>query len=243
LDSPPLGTSGLAFGNGVFVMLDNTGRIRSSPDGGNWALGEILTGVQRLSFAHDRFFATGMGNDLAGRLLTSVDGLTWQETAPLPAGLFISGVVRVDDQWLAFGEALFDQLGGVNGVLLESSDLVVWTPVVVPTSNVIYTALAFPGGVLMAGGGGAVLVSPDGTPTPVSPLLPLPVITFTPDPVNPLDRLTLSGRRGQIVQVQAAYDLPLWHTIGVITMEADTETVEIIPPIGQDRQFYRLNAP
>ncbi len=245
LESPPVNILALAYGNGTFVLLENGGRLRTSSDGIDWTIRDTLTEVNRLTFAHDRFFATGMGGNFSGLMLTSGDGVTWQEVPSVAAatpGINLSGVARAGEKWLAFGEVLFPQFGGVNGVLLESPDLVEWTPVPVPTSNPLFAARPVFGGVLVAGARDTLLFSPDGISAPVPPAPPLPTLELVAEESGDF-RLTLRGQAGQTVLLQASTDMVAWTTVETITLVSDTETVELVGPVPADRRFFRLVAP
>ena len=67
--------SGIAFGNGIFVAVGNSGHIRTTTDGVDWNPQDAGTTAHfnNVSFANDRFIATGD----SGALLSSPDGVTW----------------------------------------------------------------------------------------------------------------------------------------------------------------------
>lgn len=238
--------SALTYGNGLFMFLENNGRIRTSPDGITWTSGPQLSNVNRLTFAHDRFFATGMGSNFSGRILTSTDGVTWTTEASVGPGTSILGVAREGSRWLTWGDAtLGTNLAGVNGLLYESTDLITWTPVPVPVSTRLSSLLVQPGGVVIGGRSRTILFSPDGTPVPLSTALPLPQISLSTETATPHRLFTMTGRQGQTVKLETSSDTSTWQTVETITLRNNTETVEFIEPgpTEPSRRFFRLTTP
>jgi hypothetical protein len=234
----------VSYGNGTFVLLEADGRAQTSPDGAQWTIRDVIApNLINVTFAHDRFFATGMGQDLAGRIFTSGDGVAWQPLPPFGPGVQITGVIRFGERWLAWGEVAFSGLGTFNGFVVESDDLQTWTTVPVPTSVPITSLMSQPGGLLIAGRSATIMLSPDGGTVPLSPLLALPEIALESDFDATTRRLTLFGRQGQNVILQVSNGLGAWTTVETITLRNDTETVELIEPVPSDQRFFRLAAP
>jgi hypothetical protein len=67
--------AGIAYGNGVFVAVGNSGHIRTTTDGVDWTPQNADTTAHLNHVVHlnDRFLATGD----SGALLSSPDGVTW----------------------------------------------------------------------------------------------------------------------------------------------------------------------
>ena len=106
---------GVAFGNGTFVAVGQSGRIFSSADNGaSWdtrnSSGSILNGV---AFGNGTFVAVGDG----GRILTSSNLSTWNTT--YSSGPDLNGV--------AFGNSTFVVVGD-SGTILTSSNGSSWDP-------------------------------------------------------------------------------------------------------------------
>lgn len=68
-------TSGIAFGNGIFVAVGTSGNIQTTPDGVTWTPQESGTTAHfnGIAFVNDRFLALGD----SGTILSSPNGITW----------------------------------------------------------------------------------------------------------------------------------------------------------------------
>jgi len=88
-------------------------------------------------------------------ILTSPDGINWQNNAGNLTNIFID-VVGNDSasNFIAIGD---------NGTIATSPDLKKWTPQTSPTTVRLFTAFWYNGQFLALGNGGTTLTSPDGT--------------------------------------------------------------------------------
>lgn len=117
----------IAYGNGLFVAVDNYDRIYTSPDGVKWTtktlpgLGDFVTrDIKALTYANGLFVAVGEHNsDNTPSLVTSPDGVNWTDQAldVKVRGAF-NGVAYGNNQFVAVGE----------GMIFSSPDGVKWVP-------------------------------------------------------------------------------------------------------------------
>jgi len=153
--SNPIPTGGsissVAYGNGGFVAIGGSGTLLSSSDGITWTAAPPLpyAYADRLTFAHDRFFAS-VGASYPGHLIESLDGRNWIDVS----GSVGSAVVYCNGQYVSLGY-------GFSGV---STDGVQWTFAVPPAlSGLSLQSIACDGTVAVGvGSGGAIVTSTDG---------------------------------------------------------------------------------
>lgn len=68
-------TYGIAFGNGIFMLLSNKKYIYTSTDGITWThIATLTANYDNLFFANDRFFVLKSGS-----IAHSIDGITWTQ--------------------------------------------------------------------------------------------------------------------------------------------------------------------
>jgi hypothetical protein len=136
------GFSGLAYGNGVWVVLgetqgdENVLRWATSSDGVHWtpasqALPEGYSSVYRLFFAQGRFVLFERRNDRSGVnvevfIHTSLDAVSWS-ARQMPSGALFGSAMASD------GQRTLAVLGGPQ--LWDSSDLASWKPRPLPASS------------------------------------------------------------------------------------------------------------
>jgi photosystem II stability/assembly factor-like uncharacterized protein len=102
----------VTYGDGTFVAAGPFGTLWISRDGIDWRQvgspgGDILNGLQGLTYGHGQFAGVGFGTVLA-----SIDGVTWIERSAIPAAHL---------QRIAYGNGRFVAVGHGN-VLVASAD-------------------------------------------------------------------------------------------------------------------------
>lgn len=107
---------GVAFGNGVYVIVSSSGYISYSTDLTTWTeLPAFANGFRYLVFALGKFYT--VDNTGAGAVWDSVDGSAWNESALSPDGL----------SYIGFHNNLLIA-SGQNGFMATSPDGSTWTP-------------------------------------------------------------------------------------------------------------------
>ena len=154
---------GIAYGNGVFVAVANSGsgnRVMTSPDGITWTI--------RQSVNDNQWVGVGYGNalfvvvSLTGtndRIMTSPDGITWTSRTS-PANLLWRSVVWGNDRFVAVAS---------NGTgadrVMTSTDGITWT-LQTAAAALSWQSVTFGDGLFVAvasdGVGNRVMTSPDG---------------------------------------------------------------------------------
>ena len=147
--------AGAAYGNGIYMVVGESGTILTSSDGGTWTrrTSGITKGLWAIAFGGDTFVAVGQ----SGTILTSPDGVTW---TPRISGTTndLNGVIYADSTFVAVGET-----PGVGAAtILTSPDGMVWTSrvsgVMIPLNGVAYGNSTF----VAVGDLGTIRTSPDG---------------------------------------------------------------------------------
>jgi hypothetical protein len=147
----------LAFDGARFQAVGN-GRIVSSVDGMNWTATYIGgTTLASIACGNGISLALGYGPGAVQVTLRSTDGTTWVPVPPAPVATPAGCPV-------AFGNNLFVAVGvpaGGGSGICSTRDGSAWA---LP-NNPGYTpsAIIYASGMFVAGGGGDVLLSPDGT--------------------------------------------------------------------------------
>lgn len=144
---------GISYGNGLYVIVLENGRISTSTDAVTW--------VSRNPLGTSGFYAVAYGNGIwaaAGRqglLRTSTDGVTWVSRNPAFSTSDIVGVAYANGLWIA---------GGSGGALRSSTDAITWvtrTPNVSGSSTIL--SVAYGDGLWLVGtSGGGLRASTDG---------------------------------------------------------------------------------
>ena len=107
--------SGMAYGNGAFVAIGDSGTILTSPDGAAWTTRspDTLNQLFGVAYGNGTFVVVGA----SGTILTSPDGVTWTTRSSGTA----SQLSRI-----AYGNGIFVAVGA-SGTILTSPDGVTWT--------------------------------------------------------------------------------------------------------------------
>ncbi len=146
------------YGNGRYVAVGTNGAIVTSTDATNWsaASSPITDQLSGVAYGAGQFVAVG-GTAVAGRLLTSPDGLSWtQQPAPFNA---LYAILFAGGKFVAVGQS--------NSVtklstIFTSPDGLNWTFGTAATTNNL-RAIAYGNGVYVAAGDrGQIGVSGDG---------------------------------------------------------------------------------
>lgn len=140
---------GIAFGNDVFVCLDDTGEAFMSSDGINWTQTKSYNG--KFEYANQLIYANGMFVGVGcSWICTSTDGITWTDRSK--AGYGLLGVT--------YGNGQFVAVGCNNGQILTSSDGINWTDHS-KAGYELYGVTYGDGKYIAVGANGAILVSTD----------------------------------------------------------------------------------
>lgn len=148
---PSFSAQGLAFGGGVYVAVDGSGKVSTSNDGVTWSspVTPTATGFGGIAYGNSLFVAVGTG----GGIETSPDGSTWTSRT--------SGVAtQLND--VAYYNSTFIAVGS-SGVILTSTNGTTWTPRTSGVSVALQGA-AYGAGVYVvvgdpSGGNGVILSS------------------------------------------------------------------------------------
>ncbi|MDB4418070.1 hypothetical protein N9262_02340 [Akkermansiaceae bacterium] len=117
--------SGIAYGNGVYVIVASNSVIRVSADGTSWgsASGSISSNWNGIAFMNGLFVAVGSG----GYIMTSPDGTNWTTRAS-GTSTQLKGVEAIDGLLLAVG---------YSGVMVTSTDGASWSSLTPATSSTL----------------------------------------------------------------------------------------------------------
>ena len=102
-----------------------------------------------VAFAGGKFVAVGIG----GRVLTSIDAVTWTMSAILPTTA-LRGLAYDGTNWIAVGD---------SGTIFASRDAVSWAQRTSPTTSTLYWAAYVNNQFVVSGATGVILVSSDGS--------------------------------------------------------------------------------
>jgi photosystem II stability/assembly factor-like uncharacterized protein len=162
---------GVAFGNGVWVLVGDAGVLRTSTDTITWVTQNSqfgTSGIESVAFGNGLFVAVGIG----GTLRTSTNGVAWVTQTSQFGASTIRGLAFANSLWIA---------GGVGGTLRTSTNGVSWATQTSQFGSTTIRAVAFGNGVFFAvGDGGTIRRSTDGVNwsfpryTSVVPSLPSP---------------------------------------------------------------------
>ncbi len=184
---------GIAYGNGTYVAVGQSGLVYTSPDAVNWTsrTSGTSTTLFDVAFGNNTFVASLDGST---NVLTSSDGINWTLRPTVPGGgcdavvfrdgLFYGAVSRYMTSpdgitWTDRGAPPSPLVGmekaynryiayGYNGVLLTSSNLTTWSTVPTLTSQEFASAAGGNDTFLVVGRGGIIFQSDFLTNTPVS---------------------------------------------------------------------------
>jgi len=129
---------GVAFGENLFVAVNELRAIYSSPDGANWTLRASYLGFQMMGVAYGNgmFVAVGSG----GMVSTSEDGINWTQQ--------VSGVAS-DLYDVAYGNGVFVAVSGTTLDIIYSSDGVNWSLAPIASAEASLWSVAFGNGLFV----------------------------------------------------------------------------------------------
>lgn len=141
---------GVAFGEDLFVVAGDSGRILTSPDGIAWTrrTSEVSTRLFKAAWGEAGFVVVGE----SGVVLRSADGITWEKG--------VSGTEE-DLSYVAAGSGVY-VAGGNSSTLIVSNDGLAWRPAILDRRYAFLSGLAFAGGLFVGAGNGFTMTSTDG---------------------------------------------------------------------------------
>lgn len=93
----------IAYGNNVYVITADSGKIATSTDGITWTLRTSGTGVSLRSVTFGNGIFVAVGDRTVG--ITSIDGITWYPAAPsIAATLSLAGIAFGNNTFVAVGD-------------------------------------------------------------------------------------------------------------------------------------------
>lgn len=171
----------IAFGNGTFIMMEEGGRILTSPDGKTWSESPGGGGrdVIRVTYANGTFIA--WSRDF---LFSSMNGNSWDEMGPAPS-CFVDG--QCFDPWadgdsfnpwlecgitsLTYGAGIYVAVCS-SGRIFSSPDGSSWLQSTAPNSDRLLGVVYGNGTYVAVGARATVLVSTDGMQWDEAPSMP-----------------------------------------------------------------------
>lgn len=178
LNSDFLTASGIAYGNGTFVVCGSTGTTKKtyyyySKDGINWIPNTINVDVNlslntnSIKFINNRFI-TVSGYNSTNRVtgivtehilfMTSFDGINWEKHELI---IDITNTVSHDPMDIDYNNSLYVFVGS-NGTIFNSPDLINWTQIRTDTFLKLVGVNYGKGQFIITGDEGIILTSPDG---------------------------------------------------------------------------------
>ena len=155
---------GIAYGNGIFVAVGNSGLITTSTDGVTWTArtaGVAASNLYYVAYINNLFVAVGGGaNGGTGGITTSPDGITWtKRTTPTTSSTNLYSVT--------YGGGYYVAVGNLNTRAgYYSTDAATWTALPAGIANslegVFYNGSNF-FALASAGTGWYVVGAPSGT--------------------------------------------------------------------------------
>jgi hypothetical protein len=144
--------SGLAFGNGVYVIGFQVGNVVRSTNGTTWSLvNGSLPSFPAITFGNGLFVSAGFN----GAIHTSPDGITWTArssgTNDALGGSWFNGVTYDSGQFVVLG---------TNGRILTSTDGITWTSRTSNTTTNLQGIAYGNGTFVTVGERGTILTSP-----------------------------------------------------------------------------------
>lgn len=170
--APPPALLGVAYGNGIYVVV-GLGTILTSSDGVRWVAPQF-PGSSAPPLLRNVTYAKGLYVTIAddGRVFTSPDAANWAQhnipVIPFQGPFQFPSLTYFNETFIAVGDAL--NISGTSGVIITSRDGATWVARVIPPT-VWLNAITVDQGKVVAVGGGytgtvrmpdAILSSSDG---------------------------------------------------------------------------------
>jgi RHS repeat-associated protein len=143
--------SGVAYGNGQYAAVGNTGVIMTSANAVSWTSQNSNTSndLHGAAFGNNIFVVAGKG----GKILTSPTGTTWT---------LRTSNTTYDLMGITFGVNMFAAVGA-NSTILTSPDGITWTNHSAVIGNTLYAIAYGNNTYVTAGSSGVILTSTDGS--------------------------------------------------------------------------------
>ena len=142
-------TTGIAYGNGTYVIVGYGGFVATSPDANAWTQRSFGSssdqGILNVAFGNGVFLASTN----AGGIYRSTDGIAWTHIAVSPNAISA----------IAYGNGIFTTAGQTSA-MYSSPDGITWTRHVVPGASTNFAAVTFGNGVFVAAGDPNFAISP-----------------------------------------------------------------------------------
>jgi uncharacterized delta-60 repeat protein len=177
----PSRLNAIAYGNGIYVNVSESGEVFTSPDSDQWARARPLFRARGLTFGYGNFVVTGDG----GRLAHGSTGTEYSSDT-LGSSDFIESVLYARRTFVAVG---------ARGLILTSPDAEKWTGRPSGTTATLRGLSFFNHHFVAVGEGGTVLVSPDGLTWTQRPLPSAPLFTAVAAGDN---RVVAVGHQGAV---------------------------------------------
>jgi len=141
----------VVYGNGQFVVVGDSGKVRTSMDGISWATYYAGTNgeLEGVAYGNNRYVAVGWKMSL-----TSTDGIVWTQSA----------LTRMP-QSIVFGKSQFVAVG-LGDTLYASYDGITWVPSKAPGSA-IFTSVTYGKDLFIAVGTNGTIISSNSDKTRV----------------------------------------------------------------------------
>jgi hypothetical protein len=145
--------TGIAYGNGLYVVVNSAGQIFASPDGTTWSnTADSQLTLNAVAWGSNEFVAVGY---LSGPVaLTSTNGTVWTQRNP-----------NIQNTQVSLRAILYDGsrfvAAGDNGTIATTTNGISWVPTSAPTSLDLFGIAHGNGLYVVVGQDGEILTSPD----------------------------------------------------------------------------------
>jgi len=197
--------NGVAFGNGSYVAVGNTGTVISSPDGATWDVQYSGTteSLNTVQFLNGQFYAVGAN----GTIVSSLDGSAWNSLS--------SGTTNTLSS-IAYGNGCYLTCGSYYyyrqyQTLLMSTNGLDWQEISQPFSGALRSVAYLDGSFWITGDAGAILRSDsvDGIPRLAGQMLS--------DGSGFQVRITLNAPSAYCIQCATNLADGTWQDLSVVT--------------------------
>jgi hypothetical protein len=150
-DSPTNWWRGAAYGNSLYVVVGDGGKIQTSSDTTTWTSRTPPTtnNLYAITWTGSRFTAVGQ----FGIIITSLDGISWVRATSVPLLPDLYDVISVGSTLIAVG----------NGYLMTSVDSMIWTLRSITTISGVLYGVAYNGSKYLTLGSSSTFTSTDST--------------------------------------------------------------------------------
>jgi hypothetical protein len=121
----------VAYGDGKFVAVSESGGIAYSSEGENWTAGDSTFygsyGFIGVAYGDGKFVVVGYEysdyNNITGILAYSTDGETWVLVTGITTSEYFSSVAYGDGKWVAAGSEIIYSPDGTDWITVNNSTL------------------------------------------------------------------------------------------------------------------------